>query len=181
MVIRIRNAKISDIEQIFTLEREIYSAHHWSKKSFASELKNKYSRYLVFELDSENKEILGYVGYWILKNEGHITTMVVSQYHRRKHIADILLYNLINCAYKDGIKWLTLEVRISNLSAIGLYFKYKFKQLGIRKNYYQDNNEDALILWTDDITKNEYQDFLKEYFSQLKEKFNTTDILQYGE
>ena len=96
--------------------------------------------------------------------------MVVCQKHRKKHIADILLYNLLNSALKEGVKWLTLEVRISNSSAIGLYLKYKFKQLGIRKGYYQDNNEDALILWTDDISTLDYSVFLKDQLCLIEDK-----------
>ncbi len=172
-----RNATILDIDEIYTIECETYGPYHWSKKSFTNEFTNQYSIYLVCESNSDNnKKILGYAGYWIVANEGHITTMVVSPKHRRKHIADILLYNLINSALLNNIKWLTLEVRISNLAAIGLYTKYNFKQLGIRKNYYQSNNEDALILWTDDISKPKYNDFLNEQLSLIENEINLKAI-----
>ena len=175
----IRNATIHDIDEIYNIECETYSTHHWSKKSFISELTNEYSKYLVCELESEINRIIGFAGYWIVGNEGHITTMAVRPLNRKKGVADILLYNLIQTAIHNNIKWLTLEVRISNYPAIALYSKYQFKQLGIRKNYYQDNNEDALILWTDDLTKPEYSNFLISVLTQIKQKIGATDKSQY--
>ena len=179
-MLNIRGGTIQDLSKLYALECETYGAHHWSKNSFTSELTNEFSRYFVCEMDSE-KKILGYAGYWIIGNEGHITTMVVSPKCRRKHIADILLYSIIKSAIYNRVQWLTLEVRVSNIAAIRLYNKYKFRQLGIRKNYYQDNSEDALILWTDDITKPEYATFLLSKYQVVKAKFETTDILQYPE
>ena len=175
-MLEIRNISILDIDKIYIIECETYKTHHWSKKSFVSELTSEYSKYLLCE---SNKEILGYAGYWIVGNEGHITTMVTSPSYRRKSVADILLYNLINSALSNKIKWLTLEVRISNTAAIGLYTKYNFKQLGIRKKYYQDNNEDALILWSNDISSLNYATFLKGQFLLIKDKFDNADILRY--
>lgn len=179
-MITTRNATIQDIDKIYAIECETYETHHWSKKSFINELKTEYSKYFVCESNSDNKEIVGYAGYWIVGNEGHITTMVVCQRYRRMHIADILLYKLINSAIRNNIKWLTLEVRASNIAAIALYSKYDFKQLGIRKNYYQDDNEDALILWTDDISTLQYIKFIKDRYMLIKNKIDIADILQYG-
>ena len=179
-MLKIRNATIHDVDEVYVIECETYGAHHWSKKSFTSELVNKYSKYLVCESNTDNKKILGYAGYWIVGKEGHITTMVVSPKYRKKHIADILLYNLIASAIRNNIKWLTLEVRVSNIAAINLYTKYNFKQLGIRKNYYQDNNEDALILWTDDISKPTYNSFIQAQFTLIKNEIKAADISQYS-
>ena len=117
---------------------------------------------------------------WRVNDEGHITTMAVDIKYRRRHIADILLYNIINSALSNRIKWLTLEVRISNIAAIGLYTKYNFKQLGIRKKYYQDNNEDALLLWTEDINRKEYNEHLDCILSQIKGETIHADKYQYS-
>ena len=178
-MLKIRKISILDIDEIYAIECETYEVHHWSKKSFTSEFTSEYSKYFLCESSSDNKEILGYAGYWIVGNEGHITTMVTSPNHRRRHVADILLYSIINSALSNRIKWLTLEVRISNIAAIGLYTKYNFKQLGIRKKYYQDNNEDALILWSNDISSLNYAAFLKGQFLLIKDKFDNADILRY--
>ena len=81
------------------------------------------------------------------------------------HVADILLYSLIQKAITNDIKWLTLEVRTNNDAANHLYKKYKFKIIGIRKKYYEDNNDDALILWTNDIQVKEYRTYIHEIFT----------------
>ncbi len=152
--VEIRKPNIEDLEQVVQIEDEAYGNYGWSLKSFINELNNPCSIYLVAE---NNSNIIGYIGAWQINDEGHITTLVVSKKHRRNHVADILLYNLLTLLTKKGIKWLTLEVRVSNQAAINLYNKFKFKQLGIRKKYYQENNEDALLLWTENINTPEYK------------------------
>ena len=174
---KIRNTSVLDAREIYNLDCETYGKNHWSLNSFQSELSNKYSKYLACESKNNNR-IIGYAGYWKVGEEGHITTMVVSLKHRRIHVADILLYSIIKTAILNKIKWLTLEVRISNIPAINLYTKFKFNQLGIRKKYYQDNNEDALVFWTNDITTPEYQKHLTDLSSFINKTYDT-DILQY--
>lgn len=174
-----RNTTIEDLDEIYALECETYGKYHWSKESFKNELTQECSRYLVCESSTNKKEILGFTGYWLIGNEGHITTMVIGDQYRNNHLADILLYTMIGSAVQNRINWLTLEVRISNIAAINLYVKYKFKQLGIRKKYYQNNNEDALILWTDDILKPTYINFLNNQLLYIKEKIGVSDISQY--
>ena len=72
--------------------------------------------------------------------------------------------------YNEFIKYITLEVRISNIPAISLYEKYGFKSLGTRKGYYQDNNEDALIMWTENIFSDEYKALFHSNISNLEKK-----------
>ena len=82
-------------------------------------------------------------------------------------IAQILLISQIEYLYKNMVKYLTLEVRESNQKAINLYEKYGFKSLGKRKNYYQNNNEDALIMWTNNIFSTEYKKMFEENKSKI--------------
>lgn len=178
-VLTIRSAKLEDINEIMSIEPEAFGNYHWSTEIFKNELINDYAKYFIAELNTINKIIVGYIGYWLICDEGHITTLAVSQNYKRKHIADILLYNLISNALKNNIKWLTLEVRISNKAAIILYKKYNFKQIGIRKKYYQDNNEDALILWTDDITSKDFQINLNKNYSLISLYQSSTDKCRY--
>lgn len=159
----IRNANLSDIDKLLPMEEEAYGKHHWSYKSFYNELTNKYANYFVCtsdDLDNQSN-IIGYIGYWKVFDEGHITNMVVGRVFQGLGVADILLYSLILNSLKQKIKWLTLEVRRSNSKAIHVYSKFQFNQLGIRKEYYQDNSEDALILWTGNIHTNEYSLYAK--------------------
>ena len=163
----IRNANVEDINTLLIIEEESYGEHHWSKKTFESELTNSYSNYFVVVENCSNK-VIAYIGYWKVQQEGHITTLAVDKLYRRNGVADILLYFLINHSIENNINSLTLEVRVTNIQALLLYKKYGFKEFGIRKKYYQNNNEDALILWLDNLNEymslnrnNAYADILK--------------------
>ena len=174
----IRLSKKEDIEQLYSIETTAYGKSHWSKDSFLNELNSNYSKIFVAEIPNINK-IIGYAGYWLIGFEGHITTIAIDANFRRRHVADILLYNIIKDAIANNIKWLTLEVRASNIPALCLYNKFKFNQLGIRKKYYQDNNEDAIILWTDDISDKSYQILIDSIYSNIQND-SDADIFQYA-
>lgn len=175
--LKIRKIKLEDLEQVVQIEGEAYGNYGWSLKSFINELNNPCSVYLVAE---GNSNIIGYIGAWLINDEGHITTLVVSKKHRRNHVADILLYNLLELLTKEEIKWLTLEVRVSNQAAINLYNKFKFKQLGIRKKYYQENNEDALLLWTENINTPEYKAHVQGVITPIIKNNTDADKYQYS-
>ena len=156
-----------DIDKVIEIEAEAYGEHHWSKSSFYDEMQNNLAKYYVAKtLDGE---LVAYAGTWHIIDEGHITTIAVKKSHMRKHIGEALIVKILEDCYEAGIKYLTLEVRVSNTPAIGLYTKYGFNSLGTRKGYYQDNNEDALIMWTENI----FYDKFKEQFNNNKEKLNS--------
>ena len=178
--LHIRKASIYDVEQMHKIESSSFGKHHWSKQSFLNEIKNPYSNYFVACLTKKINQVIGYIGYWKVNEEGHITTLAVDQFFRRKHVADILLYRTIQSAINERIKWLTLEVRVSNLPAISLYRKFNFKEIGIRKKYYQDNNEDGLILWTENILNETYINELKnKVISKIIKNNVSSDKLHY--
>ncbi len=104
----------------------------------------------------------------IAGDEAHITTLAVHQDYRRNRVGEVLLINNILTCRQNGAKWLTLEVRVSNEKAQNLYFKFGFKNLGIRRHYYQDNSEDALMLWTENILRPEYLDLLNERIDSVR-------------
>ena len=155
-----------DIENVIQIEAEAYGEHHWSKSAFYDEMQNNLAKYYVAK--TPEGEIVGYAGTWHIIDEGHITTIAVKKSHLRKHIGEAIIVKIIEDCYKEGIKYLTLEVRVSNTPAINLYTKYGFSSLGTRKGYYQDNNEDALIMWTENIF---YEKFKTKYQENL-EKLN---------
>ena len=158
---KIKTITIEDVAELEKIELETYGKYGWSKEIFKNEITNPLALYLAYKPFNECSKILGYIGSWLITDEGHITTLVVCSEFRRKHIADILLYNLILQLKLKKIKWLTLEVKVSNIPAINLYKKFGFKEFGIRKKYYQDNNEDALLLWSENIQTEEYTTKLK--------------------
>mgnify|MGYP005811059435 FL=1 len=94
----------------------------------------------------EGDEIIGYAGFWNVSGEGDITNIAVDEKYRRKHIGSALLEALIKKAAALKLELLTLEVRRSNIAAQRLYAKYGFEEIGIRKGYYSNNREDALIM-----------------------------------
>lgn len=134
-----------DIDGVFEVEKNCFE-HHWSKDAFAKELKNDVARYLVAKIDGK---IVGYVGIWFVVDEGHITNVAVHSDYRGKKIGDELVKALVELCRENNIASMTLEVRVSNVVAQNLYKKYGFKLAGIRKEYYSDNKEDAMIMWND--------------------------------
>ena len=115
----------------------------WSENSVASELNNPLSHWLVAV---EDDAVLGYIGSQTVLDESDMMNVAVSPAHRRKGIAEALVLALADALREKGSAKLTLEVRASNAPAITLYEKLDFKPIGLRKNYYRNPKEDALIL-----------------------------------
>jgi len=152
----IRKMKEGDIDDILQIEELCYGAHHWSKSSFLTELDNKISSYQ--SILNDKNQCVGYIGIWKIINEAHVTNLSVHPDYQNQKLAHRLLLSMIDECYHDKIKFITLEVRITNKRAIHLYEKFGFKSLGVRKKYYQDNNEDALIMWSENIFDKKYKD-----------------------
>lgn len=165
-VIDISPLTIGDLEQVMDIEPVAFGSHHWTRQSFMNELINPSGFYYAAR-DPEQERVLGYSGFWLIGEEAHVTTLAVHPDYRRLYVGERLLINDIIQARKVGADWVTLEVRVSNDSAQRLYGKYSFRSLGVRRNYYQDNDEDALVLWTDRLSS---PDFLALFQKRLKEK-----------
>lgn len=95
--------------------------------------------------------IIGYAGLWLMVDEAHITTIAVHPKYRGAGLGELLLVQMVDTALSIGARWVTLEVRKSNVVAQSLYQKYTFKEMGVRRRYYSDDGEDALVMWTDAI------------------------------
>lgn len=140
----IRQAEEKDIKPIAEIDKISFSVP-WSEKSFEQEImNNRLAFYIVAEVGDK---IVGYAGLWLVDTEGHITNVAVHPEFRRKRIAEALISVLISNTIKNGAVSHTLEVRASNEAAISLYSKFGFKPAGIRRSYYEDNGEDAIIMW----------------------------------
>lgn len=101
--------------------------------------------------------ILGFAGMWLAFDEAHITTIGVEPEHRGRGLGELLLVAMFDEAFRRHTNWLTLEVRVSNEAAQALYLKYGFHEQGRRLRYYSDNNEDALIMWSEPLSNHDYQ------------------------
>ena len=119
-----------------------------------------------------SEEIAGYVGMWFQGNEAHITEIAVRHDLRGNGLGELLLIGSIRAAVEYGSSVVTLEVRVSNFIAQRLYEKYGFKTAGVRKGYYTNNREDALIMTTSPLHTSHYQ----ELFASLQDSF----IIRYG-
>ncbi len=136
--------KIEDLDEVRQLEEQCFSLP-WSRESFRMEIEqNKCARYYVAKV---NNHVVGYDGMWLVLNEAHITNIAVHINYRRQGIGRKIMKVLILEAFRLGMERMTLEVRVSNNAAISLYKSLGFEEGGIRKKYYSDNNEDALIMW----------------------------------
>ena len=170
MSLVITNMTSDDLEEVSKIEAEAYGEHHWSKSAFYDEMQNNLAKYYCARLSTG--EMVGYAGTWHILDEGHITTIAVKKDYQRQHIGERIIVKILEDCFKAGVKYLTLEVRVSNQAAIGLYTKYGFQSLGTRKGYYQDNNEDALIMWTENI----FYDKFKTRFEENKEKLEAQNV-----
>lgn len=162
---RIRRLRDDDIAPatgggIMAIESVSFGEHHWSPQSFKTELNNNHGRYFVL-VDSDNT-VLGYCGLWLVVDEGHITTVAIDPAFRGNALGEVMLVHMLDYCMGKTIHTLTLEVRTSNHAAQNLYYKYGFTSQGLRKKYYQDTREDALIMTTPDILTDEYRTLFKK-------------------
>ena len=144
----IRRMTIADLDAVAAIEAATFPTP-WSKDSFRMELeRNVAARYLVAE---KAGEVIGYGGAWIILDESHITNIAIAESQRGHGYGRLLTEALMQYLANLGAAYATLEVRKSNIRAQNLYKSVGFIQLGVRKRYYEDNNEDALLMVCDHI------------------------------
>ncbi len=143
----IRRMVMADVDSVAAVEAATFP-HPWPRDAFVSEMNNVAARYLVAE---KGGRIIGYAGAWVILDESHITNIAVLEGFRAQGIGRALTAGLLQYLSNLGAAYATLEVRKSNLVAQGLYKSLGFMQLGVRKRYYEDNREDALIMVCDHL------------------------------
>ncbi|HEX9015529.1 MAG TPA: ribosomal protein S18-alanine N-acetyltransferase [Chloroflexota bacterium] len=119
------------------------------------------------ESDIWSRRIVGYAGLWLMVDEAHITAIAVAPPYRGFGIGEMLMLGMIDISRDIGAQYLTLEVRVSNDLAQNLYRKYGFKETGVRRKYYSDNNEDAMIMWSDPLESREFREMVEHHRSVL--------------
>ncbi len=150
--IDIRRLRLSDIPLIEQVERRAYQTP-WSRTMFAGEIAKATSRcYGAFD----GNRLAGYLIVSRYVDAWHVMNVAVDAPYRRRGIAQRMLGDLFEQTSDDGTRGCTLEVRVSNLGAIELYERLGFRPTGIRRAYYTDNREDALVMWRDTEGAEEY-------------------------
>jgi ribosomal-protein-alanine N-acetyltransferase len=114
--------------------------------------------------------LVGYASIWMMVDESHLTSIAVRKGHQHQGIGEMLLTAIIRLSLQMKAQVVTLEVRASNHSAQALYAKYGFKSVGIRRRYYTDNGEDAVIMTTDKISSPDYQAMLRDLEAKHQQK-----------
>ena len=147
----IRLMQEQDIPQIAAIEKQVFPSP-WSEAAFKSELEdNVMANYLVLVKPAEKGEngetVLAYGGIWQIFDEGHITNIAVRPDYQGQKLGKILLHAMREWCLANGMAHMTLEVRPSNSRALALYRKMGFVEAGRRKGYYEENKEDAIIMW----------------------------------
>ena len=145
--VEIRRLELRDLNAIERIERDSYRTP-WSRSMFAGELA-KPSSVSLGAFDPETGDLLGYLIISRYVDAWHVMNLAVARGHRRRRIASNLLDRLFEVTTGEDRRGYTLEVRVSNDVAIRLYEQAGFRARGIRRGYYTDNREDALIMWRD--------------------------------
>ncbi len=144
----IRRMNEFDIDDVLAVEEQSFTTP-WSRAGFVGEMKNDVSHYLVISCQGR---IIGYAGMWIIVDEAHVTNVAILPEYRGQKLGEKLMAALMEHAKNRGALSMTLEVRTSNVVAQKMYAKFGFVSQGVRKNYYTETKEDALIMWCDHLT-----------------------------
>ncbi len=164
MTVVIEPMRADDIPAVHDIERASFSAP-WPTYAFRQELEsNRLARYVVAR---EGDHVVGYGGLWLMVDEAHITTFAVAPASRRQGVGERMLLELLRISESVGAAVATLEVRVSNLPARRLYEKYGFRPVGVRPRYYTDNNEDALIMTTGELSSREMRGRIARLSAEL--------------
>ena len=150
--IHIRPMCLVDVDRVVQIDRLSFSLP-WSERTYRLELnENSAAHLFVAEVDDQLKQpIVGYVGFWFLVDEAHISTLAVHPEYREQGIGSRLLEEALIEALRLGADLVTLEVRESNEGPIDLYEKFGFQVKARKARYYRDNHEDALLMVLDDL------------------------------
>ena len=151
--VRLSPLRRRHLRAVVRIEEECYP-RPWSATLFLSEIAQRASRrYIVATI---GPLVVGYCGLMLVGEEGHITTVSVDPAWHRRGVGTLMLLDTARAAPAHGVRHLTLEVRVSNAPAQVLYRRFGFAPVGVRKNYYAETGEDAIVMWARDIDTDDY-------------------------
>ena len=138
-----REMSAADLKAVQAIEQESFH-DSWAIESWVAELNSSIAKYIVLE---QEDIIKGFAGFWLIAGEAQVTRVAVAKDARGQGLGKILTAALIAAAWQDGAEAVTLEVRKSNIAAQTVYTQTGFTVSGVRPHYYEDNKEDAIIMW----------------------------------
>ena len=147
ITVTVRRMHEMDVDGVLAVEQQSFTTP-WSRNGFVTEMKNELAYYLVMVYSGK---IIGYAGMWIIVYEAHVTNVSISPEYLGQKLGQQLMTELIERAKVRGAVSMTLEVRAANTIAQSMYKKFGFVSRGIRRNYYTDTHEDAVIMWCDQL------------------------------
>ena len=154
------------VGQVLDIERRVYP-RPWTMSLFLSEIVQRSTRFYI--VARARRRVVGYAGLMVFGDEAHVTNIAVAPDHHRRKVASRLLFALVNEARRRGAGACTLEVRVTNHAAQTLYHQFGFAPVGIRKNYYAETGEDALIMWAEGLQPPAYGERLASLAGRIPE------------
>jgi len=155
------------LRSVLRIEGQVYP-RPWTLGLYLSELRLGASRHYVAA--KVKQELVGYAGMMFALDEAHVTTIAVDPRWQGRGVGATLLLHLSQEAISRGVKHMTLEVRVSNARAQELYRNFGYRTEGVRKNYYEETNEDALVMWVHDVDSEQYRHTLEAIAASLAAK-----------
>ncbi len=140
--VKIRFMKRNDLDRVLLIEQLSFPTP-WAVEAYLSELNNDFASYFVL---TDEEEVVGYTGMWLFAGESHVTTIAIHPDCRSRGYGRLLLLYLIEYSILHGADTMILEVRVSNEYALKLYSSMGFNKIGIRRNYYKEIGEDAIVM-----------------------------------
>ncbi len=159
MTLRIEKLKRRHLRQLLHIESVVFP-EPWSPEVFNSELALRKGRLYRGAWDGE--EMAGYIGFMIVDDEAHMTTIATAPAYQRTGVATTMIVDGIRTLRADGVKHLSLEVAVNNEPAQALYRRFGFAPVAVRKNYYPVTGQDALVMWVYDVDSETYAERLVE-------------------
>ena len=163
-ILAIERMQLADIPKVMDIEIQSFSTP-WSESAYITEASSQSAYYVVARLGDD---VAGYAGMWMIMDEAHITTIAVDPKQRGRKFGERLLVALLDESIARGLRRATLEVRKSNRVARRLYEKYGFETVAVRRGYYADNKEDAMVMWVYDLLSPDYLSKYRELKSRLE-------------
>ncbi len=152
-MMRIEKLKRRDLRKLLPIESTVFP-EPWSPEVFNSELALRKGR--LYRAAWEGEDMAGYIGFLIVNDEAHMTTIATAPAFQRSGVAITMIVDAFRTLRDDGVKHISLEVAANNKPAQSLYRRFGFAPVGVRKNYYPVTGQDALVMWVYDIDSEEY-------------------------